>query len=87
MHCSDTCTAQKGPTQCSHALLLQYLVGAPMERIGVGILGPFPITESGNRYVLVAMDYFTNWPEAYTECNHNSGEAGGGDVYPPWGPC
>ena len=65
VHCCDACTAQKGPTQRSHAPLQQYLVGAPMERIGVDILGPFPVTDSGNRYVLVAMDYFTKWPEAY----------------------
>ncbi|KAJ8409979.1 hypothetical protein AAFF_G00210200 [Aldrovandia affinis] len=31
----------------------------------VDILGPYPVTDSGNRYVLVAMDYFTKWPEAY----------------------
>ena len=36
-----------------------------MERVGVDVLGPFPVTDSGNRYVLVAMDYFTKWPEAY----------------------
>uniref|UniRef100_A0A3P9H9G2 Integrase catalytic domain-containing protein n=1 Tax=Oryzias latipes TaxID=8090 RepID=A0A3P9H9G2_ORYLA len=36
-----------------------------MDRVGVDILGPFPTTETGNRYVLVAMDYFTKWPEAY----------------------
>ncbi|KAF7648365.1 hypothetical protein LDENG_00157990, partial [Lucifuga dentata] len=39
--------------------------GGPMEQVGVDILGPFPTTDSGNRYVLVAMDYFTKWPEAY----------------------
>ncbi|XP_053356089.1 uncharacterized protein LOC128527651, partial [Clarias gariepinus] len=31
----------------------------------VDILGPFPISDRGNRYVLVAMDYFTKWPEAF----------------------
>ena len=36
-----------------------------MEQVGVDILGPFPTTDSGNRYILVAMDYFTKWPEAY----------------------
>uniref|UniRef100_A0A8C6P750 Integrase catalytic domain-containing protein n=1 Tax=Nothobranchius furzeri TaxID=105023 RepID=A0A8C6P750_NOTFU len=64
VHCCDVCTSQKGPTQHSRGPLQQYLVGAPMERVGVDILGPFP-TEAGNRYVLVAMDYFTKWPEAY----------------------
>ncbi|XP_056900058.1 uncharacterized protein LOC130531902 [Takifugu flavidus] len=55
VHRCDPCTVQKGPTQRSHAPLQQYQVGAPMERVGVDILG----------YVLVAMDYFTKWPEAY----------------------
>ncbi|KAL1254314.1 hypothetical protein QQF64_016543 [Cirrhinus molitorella] len=43
VHCCDVCTAQKGPIQRSRAPLQQYLVGAPMERIGVDILGPFPV--------------------------------------------
>ncbi|XP_064827230.1 uncharacterized protein LOC135543829 [Oncorhynchus masou masou] len=33
---------------------------------GVDVVGPFPTTDSGNRWVLMAMDYFTKWPEAYT---------------------
>ncbi|CAI5640726.1 unnamed protein product [Oreochromis niloticus] len=65
VHCCDDCTAQKGPSQRSNAPLQQYLVGAPMERIRVDILGPFPVTDAGNWYVLVAMDYFSKWPEAY----------------------
>ncbi|KAJ8356790.1 hypothetical protein SKAU_G00195840 [Synaphobranchus kaupii] len=65
VHCCDSCTAQKGPNQCSRAPLQQHLVGAPMERVGVDVLGPFPVTDSGNRYILVAMDYFTKWPEAF----------------------
>lgn len=36
-----------------------------MERVGVDFLGPFPTTDAGNWCVLVAMDYFTKWPEAY----------------------
>ncbi|KAJ8332586.1 hypothetical protein SKAU_G00423750 [Synaphobranchus kaupii] len=65
VHCCDSCTAQKGPSQCSRAPLQQHLVGAPMERVGVDILGPFPVTDSGNRYILVAMDYFNKLPEAF----------------------
>ncbi|XP_053352954.1 retrovirus-related Pol polyprotein from transposon 412 [Clarias gariepinus] len=65
VHRCDVCTAKKGPTQRSRAPLQDFRVGAPMERMGVDILGPFPISDRGNRYVLVAMDYFTKWPEAF----------------------
>ena len=34
------------------------------ERWGIDVVGPLPITERGNRYIVVAMDYFTRWPEA-----------------------
>ncbi|KAJ8006814.1 hypothetical protein DPEC_G00111130 [Dallia pectoralis] len=61
----DECAAKKGPSGRSHALLQQFPVGEPMERLGVDIVGPFPISEKGNRFILTAMDYFTKWPEAY----------------------
>ncbi|GBN69123.1 hypothetical protein AVEN_79404-1 [Araneus ventricosus] len=41
-----------------------YNVGTPFERMVLDILGPFPVTTKGNRYVLVLMDYFTKRPEA-----------------------
>jgi hypothetical protein len=37
----------------------QYSVGAPFERIVIDIAGPFPKSEQGNHYFLIAMDYFT----------------------------
>ena len=61
----DECTAQKGPSGTSRAPLQQRRAGAPMERVAVDIVGPFPLSDRGNRYVLTAMDYFTKWPEAY----------------------
>jgi|SRR6266542_2305259 len=33
------------------------------ERWGVDIVEPLPITREGNRYIVVAMDYFSRWPE------------------------
>ena len=36
-----------------------------MQLVAVDLLGPFPASSSGNRYLLVAMDYFTKWGEAY----------------------
>lgn len=68
----DACAAYKGPLDQSHAKLQQQAVGAPMERVAVDIMGPFPVTERGNRFVLTAMDYFTKWPEAYAIPNQEA---------------
>jgi transposase InsO family protein len=43
----------------------QYNVGTPFERIAFDIAGPFPVTDSGNKYIMVVIDYFSKWPEAY----------------------
>ncbi|CAI5666120.1 unnamed protein product [Oreochromis niloticus] len=56
LHCCDTCTARKGPTQRSTAPLQRHRVGAPMERVGGDVLGPFPVPEARNRRVSVARD-------------------------------
>ena len=39
-------------------------VDKPFSRIGIDVVGPLPITAKGNRYIIVATDYFTKWPEA-----------------------
>src|ERR1051325_2100811 len=39
-------------------------VGKPFHRIGIDIKGPLSVTKKGNRYIIVAMDYLTKWPEA-----------------------
>src|SRR5215469_5124612 len=44
--------------------LIPLKVGAPFDKIGIDIKGPLPLTTKGNRYIVVAIDYFTKWPEA-----------------------
>ena len=35
----------------------------------IDFVGPLPLTTSGNKYIIVAMDYFTKWPEAKAVSN------------------
>ena len=46
------------------APLADYRVGNPLDRIGIDILGPLPVTKNKNKYLLVIGDYFTRWMEA-----------------------
>jgi transposase InsO family protein len=59
------CGARKRPQKTSRAPLNTYRVGAPMDRLSSDILGPFPVSERSNRYILVVMDNFSKWVEAY----------------------
>jgi hypothetical protein len=43
----------------------QYSIEALFKRIAIDIGGPFPWSDQGNWSLLIAMDYFTNWLEAY----------------------
>lgn len=36
---------------------------APWERVGLDLVGPLPVTDNGNKFMAVFMDYFTKWPE------------------------
>ena len=60
-----TCGARKRPNPKPKAPLGDYNVGAPMDRVALDIMGPFPESNCGNRYVLVVGDTFTKWIEAY----------------------
>lgn len=59
----SVCLAKKGPREKGKSSLQVYNVGAPFERVAMDILGPLPLSRSGNRYALVIADYFTKWLE------------------------
>ncbi|KAG8200013.1 hypothetical protein JTE90_001244 [Oedothorax gibbosus] len=70
-NCS-TCTARKGPNTRTRERLQRYNVRAPFERITIDVLGSLPQTTNGNKYILVVLDYFTKWPEAYVILNQEA---------------
>ena len=56
----DSCPRVKSPIHKVIAPLLIMEVPGPFQRVSVDILGPLPITETGNRYVLCFMDHCTS---------------------------
>jgi hypothetical protein len=44
----------------------QYNIGAPFKRIAISVTGNFAGSDQNNRYLLIIMNYFTKWLEAYT---------------------
>jgi hypothetical protein len=58
----DTCQHQGTPIP--HEELHPIPIGKPFDRVGIDIVGPLSITHTGNRYIVVATEYLTKWPEA-----------------------
>jgi hypothetical protein len=61
----DICAASRGPRTGNRGHMHQCNVEATFERIIIAVAGAFPRSDQGNRYLLIAMDYFTKWSEAY----------------------
>ena len=57
-----SCARRKTPKHKVIAPLMTMTVPDPFERLSVDILGPLPITSSGNKYVLCFTDHCTRWP-------------------------
>lgn len=60
----ERCQLHKPSTNLNKAPLKPILTSAPMEVWAMDIVGPLPLTASGNRYILVATDLFSKWTEA-----------------------
>ena len=45
---------------------------APMERCAMDVIGPLPESVSGNKFILVFMDYFTKFAEAFAMTNQKA---------------
>ena len=65
----EQCSRKKNPNPTKTAHMQIVRSGFPMERIAMDILGELPVTERGNKYVLVISDYFTKWTESFAMPN------------------
>ena len=63
------CSMRKSPRNSKRAPLLPIPVGSAFERVAVDVLGPFPPSRKGNRYIVVFSDYLTRWCEAFAVPN------------------
>ena len=60
---------RKSPKQRMTAPVLPIPVSGPWELVATDCCGPFPESNSGNRYVVVFTDYCTWWVEAFAVPN------------------
>ena len=61
----EVCQRTSKKTSYGTAMLQNVQTGYCFERVDVDLIGPLPITDRGNRYSIVAVDYFSRWAEAY----------------------
>ena len=59
----DTCAANKLLPKTPKAPLGDMRVGASMDRLATDFIGPLPLSDKGNRFILVVMDHFSKWIE------------------------
>ncbi len=58
-----TCQQIKSPSQ-KVGTLCPITVSHPFEMVGWDLMGPFPTSRKGNKYILVMTEYLTRWCEA-----------------------
>ena len=61
-HCTECVTGKEGPHRREE--LIHIPVTHPWQIVATDICGPFKETERNNKYIIVFVDYLTNWPEA-----------------------
>ena len=66
-HCKNCkgCVKRKSPQNRTRIPLNPIESNAPLEIVGIDFVGPLPLTEDGNRYIMTFQDHFTRWPAAF----------------------
>ena len=61
MECQKVNLAREGKAP----LVSLPVISTPFDRIAIDVVGPLPITDRKNRYILTVMDFATRYPEAF----------------------
>ncbi len=64
-HTCVPCSMRKDPPAQTRAPLVPLPVVGAFDRVTVDCLGPLPLTENGNRHIVIFSDYLTRWIEAF----------------------
>ena len=59
----DSCAARK-PSPKQNKAPMGHILSGPYGKVCLDILGPLPLTNQRNKYILVMTDTFTKWTEA-----------------------
>ena len=59
----DVCAKDKKPVKTPRAPMGSLIAGAPGDCIATDYLGPFPVTDRENRYILLLTDHFSKYVE------------------------
>ena len=65
------CARAKAGPGSGRSSLCRSITGLPLDRVGIDIVGPLPVTNDGNEYIIVLCDYFTKWVETYAVSDHD----------------
>ena len=60
----DSCQRTNHSIKAPHLPLQPIPITGLWNLWGVDLIGPLTLTPRGNRYIIVATDYFSKWPEA-----------------------
>lgn len=55
--------SRKTPAHLAESPMQTTILTRPLEHVAIDLLGPLPVTNKDNKYIIVIGDYLTEWNE------------------------
>ena len=68
----DMCARAKPGPGLGKSPLHQFRINEVMHCVAIDILGPLPLTQNGNEYIIVLGDYYSKWVDAWAVPDHTA---------------